>query len=275
MSPMLLLRATGCAVALFSAPGVWAQALLLKDGRTLSEKDLAFDKDGFVLARNEGGATIERRTPYAEVVRMEWPAPEGLAAARTALDAAKHEEAARLAEGVMRSFEATRGVAGTPWVAAANVRVAALAALGREIEVAAVMKRMEDAGQDASALLEARLALAEASLKRRAHAEVRAQLDAVQAVAKGELAARAWLVAGDLAYDQGNFEESLRAYLRLPTFFGLIDRLQPRSLLGAARAYRGLGENERAARTLAELQERYPQSPEAVLAAAEKPAAPK
>jgi tetratricopeptide (TPR) repeat protein len=270
-TPFLLRLLLACSFAL-AAGSASGQSVSLKDGRTLSDPQLQFDESGFVLRSREGDAVIERRTPYAEVLRMSWPEPEEVVRARTLLEGGKPEEAATLAEGVMRRFDPTRTLMGSPWQTAAAVRLGALARLGRDLEVAAVMRRMQEASNEAGGLTEARLAMAEASLRKRAYADARRHLDEALADAQGDQAARGSLLAGDLALEQSVFEEALRAYLRIPVFHHRLTALQPRALLGAARAYRGLGDQTRSSASYEELIERFPASDEARLASSEKAA---
>jgi tetratricopeptide (TPR) repeat protein len=263
----ILGRIAAAASAVMLSLSASGQALQLRDGRVVANDQMRFDDTGFLVSHPDGGATV--RTLYSEVQRMQWPAPPELEQARSLLRAGSAQAAADLMDVVMVRFEPTRNILGSPWQDAAVIRLAALARAGRDIDAAVVMRRLEGATPPPELLAEARLAMGEAAMRRRAFGEARQAIDSVLQSASGDLAARAYLLLGDLSLEQGSFEQALRAYLRIPTFYGRLRSHQPRALLGAARAYRGMGENARAISAYNELIERFRATPEGRLAETE------
>ncbi len=58
----------------------------------------------------------------------------------------------------------------------------------------------------------------------------------------------------------------MECYLHIPAFFGSHEDLMPAALVGAARAYKGYGDTDRAERAALELLDRYPATLEATQA---------
>jgi len=75
--------------------------------------------------------------------------------------------------------------------------------------------------------------------------------------------ALAQLALGRALLAKKDFAGAIRAFLTIKVFYPSPALLQPAALLGAVKAYEGLKDDKRAARTLTEIVENYPASPQA------------
>ncbi len=263
---------------LVAAQPLAAQSIVLKDGTSVPAKNLR--RDGTILMNTlaptaPGAPSGEIGYPLVNVARLDWPEPPPLRAAGDLINAGKMTEALAAIEPVVALFAPLRDVPGNWWAAAALVKATALVGSRREPEARALWQAVADASPtlDAHAAELARLRLAAA---RPAPGQEAAAVRACEALIKSsgnrETVAEAWYWKGRSHLQRGEFEPALLAYLRLPTLYTDQTDLLPGALLGCARAYTGMGDTERAKRTLRELVADHPAAPEAALARAELPA---
>src|SRR5205823_9052895 len=78
-----------------------------------------------------------------------------------------------------------------------------------------------------------------------------------------ETLAVAWVNKGHALFASQQFEPALLAYLRVPAFYPEQKLILPQALLGAGRAFAGIGDGQKARETLNELLSGFPASPEA------------
>lgn len=244
-----------------------AQTYHLRDGRALLARQVQVRGDQLVQRVADsasGGAEIGY--PLSQVARLEWPEPDGLRQAIREAQAGRWELAMRAASDVSAVFEPFGKLPGSWWVPAEVLRLKAALALGLRVQAVEVERVVERAPDDA-ARQTAHLLLACVHVREGRVKEARALLSdsrliPVNARTEAEIA----LVWGELHERQQAPEASLEAFLQVPVFAPWRDDLQPRALLGAARAYRRLGDEDRCERAVIELADQYPNSREAQLA---------
>lgn len=244
-----------------------AQTYHLRDGRTLLARQVEVRGDQLVQRVAEGASSgAEIGYPLSLVTRLEWPEPDGLRHASVEAQAGRWETAMRAASEVSAVFEPFGKMPGSWWVPAELLRLRAALALGVPVQAVEV-KRVIERASDEATLHTAHLLLASVHVRDGRLRDARALLsDArlipVTARTEAEIAA----VWGELHERQETPEAALEAFLQIPVFAPWRDDLQPRALLGVARAYRRLGDEERCERTVIELTDQYPSSRESQLA---------
>lgn len=243
-----------------------AQRYHLRDGAVLEADDVTMRNGALVQAIDAGAmsAAAERAYPLAQVARLEWPEPAGIADARQRLLAGDAAGAVEAAEPVRRQFVPFAKVPGSWWTEAALLRLRGLLAAGRAGEAEPAARELIATAADPEAVGLARLALAELEAKAGRLDLARAMLEAsVRGDVPAGVQARAWLLRGGLALARGAPEEALEAFLHIPVFFGTRGDLLPEALLGSVRAYLGLDDRPRAERAARELMEQHPGAAEA------------
>jgi hypothetical protein len=244
-----------------------AQRYQLKDGTILSAADLTIGSGALVQqVKIASGGSFERRYPFADIVRMDFPEPPELDQAREHVAAGRGPEALALIEPIYSQFAPFPKTPGSHWPRASELRLRALL-LGEDTTAITTASReliQSGLGPETTGL--AKLALAKLDIRAGRADLANIMLDEIAREAPPEIQARAWLLRGDLAQERSAFTEALEAYLRIPAFYGTLDELMPTALLGAARAYRGYGDSGRAERSALDLIDTYPDTLEATTA---------
>jgi hypothetical protein len=243
-----------------------AQQYALRDGTILSADDVVVRGIELVEGVESEGedAVVERTYPISEVVRLDWPEPEALALARTALATGQGGEVTALLEPVRAEFVLFAKVPGSWWTAASLLRLRGLLDSGVADEAEAAARELIATAIDPEAVGLARLGLAELEATA-GHGDIAAAM--VKAILVEEVPAgvhaRAWLLRGELALKRGDAEGALEAFLRIPVLYGTRRDLMPPALDGSRRAYRLAGDAVRADRAAADLEREFPHSAEA------------
>jgi hypothetical protein len=266
-SSALCLGLAACALAWPSVAR--AQRYLLKNGQALTAAEVTLGPGYLVQQVASGANSFERRYPFSDLARLEFPEPEALEQAAQALTAGRGPEALVLVEPVFRQFAPFASVPGSYWPRAAQLRLEALLLGKDEAAIATAARELMQAGLDPELTGTAKLALAQLDARAGRESLAVAMLEEIVKDAPPAVQARAWLLRGDLAAARAAHEEALEAYLRVPAFFGTEDALLPAALLGSARAYRGFGDADRAERAALELLDNYPDTAQAALAKTE------
>lgn len=260
-----------CGVLLATLP-LGAQQYQLRDGSFLSAEEVVVRGGRLVesLEADGGEAEVERSYPLSDVVRLDWPEPEALEAARAAQAVGRSDEVIALVEPVRMEFVLFAKVPGSWWTAASLLRLQALLRADRAADAEEAARELIATATDPEAVGLARLGLAQQeSVAGRADIAA-AMVDSILAedVPAG-VHARAALLRGDLALQRGDAGAALEAYLRIPVFHGLRRDLLPEALAGSVRAYRLSGDEARTERAASELAREFPDSPEAAQLAAD------
>jgi tetratricopeptide (TPR) repeat protein len=256
----------GFALAAFAA-SAHAQRYQLKDGSVLQAADLTLGP-GYLVQQVKlpTGGSFERRYPFADIARLDFPEPESLDEAEKLLTAGQSAPALALIDPVVRQFAPYAKIPGSHWPRAARLRLQALLLGTDSAAISAAARELMQSGLGPDITGTAKLALARLDARAGQEDLARIMLEEIVREAPPEVQARAWLLRGDLAAARSAHAEALEAYLRIPAFYGTLDELMPAALLGAARAYRGYGDTSRADRAALDLLDTYPATREAALA---------
>lgn len=246
-----------------------AQRYQLKNGQIFAASEVTLGPGYLVQQVASGANSFERRYPFSDIARLDFPEPEALEQAAQALVAGRGPEALTLIEPVYRQFAPFPLVPGSFWPRAAELRLEALLLGTDEAAVSTAARELMQAGLGPETTGGARLALAQLDARAGRESLARAMLEEIVKDAPPAVQARAWVLRGDLAAARAAHEEALEAYLRVPAFYGTEDALMPAALLGAARAYRGFGDTDRAERSALELLDTYPDTAQAAQAKTE------
>ncbi len=253
--------------ALVLPPAASAQRYFLKDGSSLAVHDVTVASNALVQqVKIPTGGTYERRYPFADIARLEFPEPPALDEAEALVTSGQGETALKLLDPVYRQFAPFPKTPGSPWPRAASLRLQALFLGTDETAIGAAARELMSTGLGPEVTGVAQLALARLDARAGREALARLMLDEIVKDAPPAVTARAWLLRGDLAAARAAHAEALECYLHIPAFFGSHEDLMPAALLGAARAYKGYGDADRAERAALELIDRHPATLEATQA---------
>lgn len=260
----LLAIAAGVALA---APAAHGQRYVLKNGSVLTAAEVTVSGTALVqTVKLPSGETYERRFPFADVARLDFPVPAALDEAAPLVASGQAAAALALLDPIHREWAAFSATPGSPWPRAAALRLQALL-LGDDSAAVTTAAReliLTGLGPEVTGL--AALALTQIDVRAGQTELAHLMLEEILKNASPAVEARAWLLRGDLAAARAAHAEALECYLRVPAFFGTFDELMPDALLGAARAYRAYGDSDRAERAALELADTYPTSRQATAA---------
>lgn len=242
----------------------FGQTIVLKSGQRIETRGLRREGDtvmaGIVVADRRGEIGYAVNT----IARIEFPEPKTMRAAADSLGQGQAEKALGEVEPVVKYYEPFKDIPGSWWAQAALIRVSALAALQKDAEAEALATDIEKSATDPETARAAALRLV-TTLTRKEDFEKAAQIcdTAIKQSADAQVLADAWVNKGNLLMAQKQWDNALMAYLHVPVFYSNEKRFMPPALLGSARAYRRLDDNDRAKRSLQELTTAFPQSLEA------------
>lgn len=244
-----------------------AQRYILQNGTALAAGDVTVVPGALVQqVKLPSGETYERRYPVADIARLDFPEPAALDEAEPLVASGQGEAALKLLDPVYRQFAGFPKTAGSPWPRAASLRLQALLQGADTGAITSAARELMQTGLGPDITGVAQLALAQLDVRAGHEALARLMLDEIVKGAPPAVQARAWLLRGDLAAARAAHAEALECFLRIPAFFGTLEELMPAALLGAARAYRGFGDADRAERSALELLDAYPNTQQAAAA---------
>ena len=134
----LALSAVLCALVV--PGGLCAQTIYMKDGQVVPTQGLRREAET-VLARiqTKEGSVGEIGYPVANITRIDFPEPAQIKLAGDLLNAGKNEEAVRQLTPILAYYAPFRDLPGNWWTPLALLQVDALARLGRDKEVDALV----------------------------------------------------------------------------------------------------------------------------------------
>ena len=265
LRPLPLALATALACALPSS--LLAQRYVMKDGSVLPAAEVTLGSGALVQqVKIASGGSFERRFPFGDIARLEFPEPEAFEQAEALVSAGKGPDALALIEPVYRQFAPFSRIAGSHWPRAAELRLQALLLGNDALPISAAAREIMQANLGPEITGTAKLALAQLDARGGRESLANIMIDEIVREAPAPVQARAWLLRGDLAAARSAHVEALEAYLRIPAFYGTLDELLPQALLGSARAYKGYGDTGRAERAALELIDTFPDSLQATSA---------
>ncbi len=258
-SPLLLAAALACAAM---PSGLFAQRYIMKNGTALPAANVTLGSGVLV----EQIANGERRYPFGDIARLEFPEPESFDEVEALIRAGKGPEALAIVEPVYRQFAPFSRIRGSHWPRAAELRLQALLLGEDNLPISAAAREIMQAKLSPEITGTAKLALAQIDVRDGKETLAIIMIDEIVREAPAPVQARAWLLRGELAAARSSHVEALEAYLRIPAFYGTFDELLPPALLGAARAYKGYGDTDRAERAALELIDTFPDTIQAASA---------
>jgi TolA-binding protein len=251
--------------ALAVAGPLCAQRYIMKDGRAVNHADITL-KDGNLVRPLAGGGG-EVSFPIAQVVRLEWPEPEEIEQARQLVAAGNGAEADKKITPIYRQFAPFSKLPGSWWGEAALIRARALLAQEKTAEAERAARELMSGSTDTDTVMAAQLIMARVQMILNKPDIADAMLDEIMRKnASSEIAARAAVLRGDIAFARKEFEKAIELYLLVPVFHGTEDAVMPVALLGSARSYQAYGDASRAERAYLDIIVTYPDSAQAVVA---------
>jgi tetratricopeptide (TPR) repeat protein len=261
------------AVLLLAAP-VLAQTgsvnIVMKDGKTITTARLRRNGPNVMAAVQIGGGMGEVGYPVANITRLEFPEPPEIKQARDFIAQGKMGEAIGVLHLVMDSQEPFRDVPGNWWQQAAQLKLSALVAAGRDSETETLIKQLAQSSADPEVLTSAKVQQAASWARKGQHEKALTAYDEVLKQTRNhDTLANAWLNKGHSLLALRRWEPAVLAYLEVPVFYSSNKLLVPQALLGSARAMAGLQDFTSAGQKLNEIIEDFPSSPEAATAKTE------
>ncbi len=252
---------------LAGASAGWGQTIELKSGQIVEAGGIRREGDAIMVKIVVGQSNGEIGYPLSGIARINFPEPVVLAEARSLFGQGQVERSLQQLEPILTKQAPFRQIPGSWWPPAALLQARALSALHREGEAEQIAREIRGVAADPEIQRAADLQLAAGLLRLHKYDELAPICDAaIQQSADESVLAEAWKLKGDLMTARKQWDDALMAYLRVPVFYREQTIILPAALLGSGRAYRRLGDNERARRTANDLIVAFPKSPEAVLA---------
>ncbi len=275
-APLFILLALAAAAS--------AQNLHLKDGRVLPTKQMRRDKDTIIAtleipSKDPGGkpTTGDFGFPLSEIFKLDFPKPGVLDTAPDLIAEGKAEEALSKLEPVIKYYAAFRDAPGSWWTDLVPLQVEAQLALRRDKEAGEIAEQFSRLATDPevkkfmkafSAVSLTRKGQHESALPLYDEAAVsteRVDVLGLIAVNKGD----SLVALGDALAEKGEpeaaavrYEEALLSYLRIPALYRNQRMFMPQATHGAARAYLGMKDFDRARVSVKELKTAYAATPE-------------
>lgn len=259
--------------------------LHLKDGRILSPKQMRREKDAIVAtieipAKEQGGKPTMGDFGFAltDIFRLEFPKPAALDTAPNLIADGKAEEALSKLEPVIKYYAGFRDAPGSWWPELVPLQVEALLALRRDKEAADVAEQFSRLATDPEVKKFMKAFTAVALTRKGEHQSAlplydeaavsteRADVLGLIAVNKGEsllALADALFAKGELPAAAVRYEEALLSFLRIPALYRTQRMFMPQATYGAAQAYLGMRDFERARHAVKELTTSFAATPEA------------
>ena len=265
-------------ITLALTTGALAQSLHLKDGRVLPTKQLRREKDNIIAtmeipAKEPGGkpTTGDFGFPLKDIFKLDFPKPSVLDTAPELIADGKAEEALGKLEPVIKYYGGFRDAPGSWWTDLVPLQVEALLALKRDKEAGEVADTFSRLVTDPEVQKFTKVFTAVARTRKGEHESAlplydeavrsteRTDILGLVAVNKGDsltAIAEALAAKGEVEHAAVRFEEALVSYLRIPALYRMQRMYLPQATYGAARAYLGMQDFERARRAVKELQGR-------------------
>lgn len=209
-----------------------------------------------------GGGSMEMGLPIARIAKVSFAEPPELAKASDAASSGNAAEVLALTEAYVAKQGDLKEIPGSWWPQMARLRLFALASSGNDADAAALAREIGAINTPSTESL-ARGGTLFAPLASGDSAAVVVGAKALPSVGGDAGSALAQLALGRALLAKKDFSGAIRAFLTTKVFYPSPAMLQPAALLGAVKAYQGLKDDKRAERTLKEIVDNYPSSPQA------------
>jgi tetratricopeptide (TPR) repeat protein len=262
--------------SLLTPAGIFAQNVLLKDGRTITAKSLRRQGDLIMATEEIPGApgqpptTGEVGYPVKNINKIEFPEPAQLKAATELLTQGRAAEAQAQLDVALRYYEGFRDAPGSWWVELVLLKTTALINQGREKDAEPLVDQIARMAGDPETVRAARVQMAASMTRHGEHVRALELCDSViKESTRPETLAAAAISKGQCHLALKQWEPALLAFLQIPVFYPGAKVLRPPSMLGAGRAYFGIADLKRAKETFDELIKTFAATPEAAAAKTE------
>jgi tetratricopeptide (TPR) repeat protein len=247
-----------------------AQSIILTTGQKIDALGVRREGDMVLAKVQVGSGSGEVGYHLAQIAKIEFPEPRGLKESSDLLSQGQADKALAEINQVVSFYDPFKDVPGSWWSQAALIKVAALGALQRDTQAELLAGQIEKAVTDPETARAARLRLVNSLIRRQDFDKAEKICDsAIKDSVRPEIIAEAWIKKGDLFFAQRKWDDALIAYLHVPVFYRDEKSFVPAALLGSARSYVRLDQNERARKSLNELIQMFPKSAEASVAQTE------
>lgn len=237
-----------------------ADTLVLKSGQTVTSR--SFTRSGeWMVAASGGpidGATAETRVPYGEVASVECTPPAILKNAPAMLAAGKASSVLAEVRLALPAHEGYGILTGSWWPDLFSLQAHVLLAMGRDAEVADLVTSMKKSGSP-SLVGDAQALRALMASRKGDHSLAASLAEPLLKEGSRPRTLAAASVALGLGYlEKQKFPQALKAFLELPVFLPEETALSAMAQLGAAQAYFGMEDYDRAISTLEDLVKNQP-----------------
>ena len=241
-----------------------AEDVTTTDGQVFSNTTIRRSGSMIMIKILLPGSTsmMEMGLPIARIAKIGFAEPPELAKAKDAASKGNAQEVLNLTGASMTAQANFKDVPGSWWFSLAQLRLLALASLGKDVETANLAREIGATKAPGSETL-ARGGTLFAAL-------ASSDTEAISVGAKGlpriggdTGSALAQLALGRALYIKRDYAAALRAFLTIKIFYPSLALLQPPSLLGVANSYVGLEDPKRALQTFQDIVSLWPDSPQA------------
>ena len=240
-----------------------AEEITLNDGVVLNPS--AFRMNGgtlLITVTTPEGGVVESGYPISRIARVSFAEPSGLSKAAAAAAKGNSTEVLDLTKDFVARDQDFKALPGSWWPAMAALRLSALASMGRNSETTALARQFGTMNSPSYDSL-SRAGVLFGSLDAADTEAIVVAVKSLDVQQSDQSAALAQLALGRALLVKKDYAGAIRAFLTIKVFHPSQESLQPAALYGAANAYEGLSDKTRAVRTLNEILENYPQSPQA------------
>lgn len=232
-----------------------AETVFLKDGKTHAAKELRRDGNFlFYKATTPDGAQADTITPINQVERIEFGEHPAMEAARELANQGDAHGVLEKTNDPATFFRGYSDVPGNQWAEVMRLRLPAIAVAGTEQHIANLQAQWTPTG-DLELDTAYKLIIAAKNDPNGARTAWKAL---AQPGASSLSAGISWLGIGNEALLAKQWNAAVRAFLSVEVFVTQQKLLQPKALLGAAKAFVQKGETGKAAALVEELKKEYP-----------------
>jgi hypothetical protein len=232
-----------------------AETVFLKDGKIHNAREMRREGNFlFLKVQQQEGVLTDVIAPLNQIERVDFGEVTAIAEAR---QLARAGDASAVLEKTQEPANAARpysDVPGNLWTEVMRLRLPAIAVSGDAQAFSELQKQWTPTGD---AELDTAYKLMVATQNDPTGAKT-ARGALAQPGANSLAAGLSWLTIGDEALETKNWKAAVKSYLSVEVFIPGQRLLQPKALLGAAKAFIALGERPKAASLLEEVKTEYP-----------------
>ena len=243
------------------------QSIILKTGQKVDTQGVRRDGDLVMGKVQVGSGSGEVGYKVDQIAKIDFPEPRALKSATDFLTQGQSGKALAEIDPVVKYYEPFKEVPGAWWGQAAAIKVSALSGLHREPESEALAKEIQKTVTDPETARAVQLRLASGLIQKKEFEKAIAICETAIAQSNDpSILAEAWIKKGDALLAQRQFDGAVMAYLHVSVFFDDEKQFVPAAMLGSARSYWRMDDQEHARKSLNDLIAAYPKSTEAALA---------